>query len=264
MDVGAALIADGEAAVAGKPSQRPLHDPAVAAQAGAALNAPSGDAWNDASPLAGLSAVGKVVGFVRVQLSRPPSRPAGALADRRDGVDHALEALAVVDIRRTEREHEGYAAGIGEDVALGAWLAAVGWIGPRLFTPLFAGMLALSSAARLQSMALACPNRSSRTWCRRSQTPACCQSRRRRQHVIPEPQPISAGSISQGMPLLSTNRMPVSAARWEIGGRPPFGFGRSGGINGAIRVHRSSDTRGAAMHRQHAVTSTVPGFVRRS
>ncbi len=34
-----------------------------------------------------------------------------------------------------------------------------------------------------------------------SQTPASCQSRKRRQHVIPEPQPNSWGSISQGMPL---------------------------------------------------------------
>jgi hypothetical protein len=147
-----------------------------------------------------------------VQFGGPLARPADALADRRDGVDHALEALAVVDVRRAEREREGDAARVGEDVALGAGPAPVRRAGARLFAPLFAGTLALSRAARLQSMALARPRRLSRTWCRRSQTPACCHSRRRRQHVIPEPQPISAGSISQGMPLLSTNRMPVSAA----------------------------------------------------
>ena len=39
-------------------------------------------------------------------------------------------------------------------------------------------------------------------WCRRSQTPASCQSRSRRQQVMPVPQPISWGSISQGMPTL--------------------------------------------------------------
>ena len=257
-----AFVADGEAAVAGEPGQRPLHDPSVAAQASAALNASSSDARDDALAATGLPAVGKVVSLICVQFGGPAARPAGALADRRDGINHALKELAVVDVRRAEREREGDAARVGEDVALGARLAAVGWIGPCLFTPLFAGTLALSSAARLQSMALARPSRSRRTWCRRCQTPACCQSRRRRQHVIPEPQPISAGSISQGMPLLSTNKMPVSAARPSIGGRPPFGFGRSGGISGAIRAHSSSDTRGAAMHRQHAVTSAVPGFVR--
>ena len=167
-----------------------------------------------------------------------------------------------MDVRRAEREGKGDAARVGEDVALGPWPAPVRGAGPGLFAPLFAGTLALSRAARLQSMALARPRRSSRTWCRRCQMPACCQSRRRRQQLIPEPQPISAGSISQGMPLLSTNKMPVSAARPGIGGRPPFGFGRSGGISGAIRAHSSSETSGAAIHRQHAVTSTVPGFVR--
>ena len=247
MDVGAALIADGEAAVAGKPGQRALDHPAVAAQAGAALNASSGDAGDDAPSLTGLSAVGEVVGLVRVEFGWPSARPAAALADRRNGVDHALKALAVVGVRRAEREREGDAARIGENVPLCPRPPAIRRIGAGLFAPLFAGTLALSSAARLQSMALARPRRSSRTWCRRCQTPARCQSRRRRQHVIPEPQPISAGNISQGMPLFSTKRMPVSAAWWEIGGRPPFGFGRSGGISGAIRAHRSSDTRGPAI-----------------
>ena len=196
MNVGAAFVTDGEATVADEPSQCPLHDPAVATQASAALDASWSDTREDAPSPAGLPAVGKVIGLIGVELGGAPSRPASALADRRDGVDHALEALAVVDGRRAERERKGDAARIGEDVALGARLAAVRRVGPSLFTPLFAGMLALSSAARLQSMALARPKRSSRTWCRRSQMPACRHSRRRRQHVIPEPQPISAGSIS--------------------------------------------------------------------
>ena len=49
---------------------------------------------------------------------------------------------------------------------------------------------------------------------------------------MPLPQPISAGSISHGRPERSTNRMPVSAARLSIGGRPPFGRGRGGGRSG--------------------------------
>jgi hypothetical protein len=55
------------------------------------------------------------------------------------------------------------------------------------------------------------------------------------------------GQHSQGMPLFNTNRMPLSVARCGIGGRPPFGFGRSEGSNGSIRVHNSSGTRGLAM-----------------
>ena len=80
-----------------------------------------------------------------------------------------------------------------------------------------------------------------------AQTPATCQSRSRRQQLIPDPQPISAGSISQGRPDFSTNKMPVSAARSESRGRPPFGFGRSRGSSGSIAAQRSSGTRGFAM-----------------
>jgi hypothetical protein len=110
-----------------------------------------------------------------------------------------------------------------------------------------AGTEALSIQARLQSMAPARPKRSNRTRCSLSQTPAACQSRSRRQHVIPDPQPISCGNISQGMPLFSTNRMPVSAARCGNGGRPPFGLGRSGGSTGSMTAHNSSGIRGLAM-----------------
>jgi hypothetical protein len=39
------------------------------------------------------------------------------------------------------------------------------------------------------------------------------------------------------MPDLSTNRMPVSAARSGTGGRPPFGRGRGGGKRGASSAH---------------------------
>lgn len=61
-------------------------------------------------------------------------------------------------------------------------------------------------------------------------TPACFQSRSRRQQVMPEPQPISCGSISQGMPDMRTNRMPVKHARSGSGLRPGLRFlrGRAG------------------------------------
>ena len=48
---------------------------------------------------------------------------------------------------------------------------------------------------------------------RRDRQAAACQSRGRRQQVMPEPQPSSFGSIRLGMPLRSTNRMPVRHAR---------------------------------------------------
>lgn len=58
---------------------------------------------------------------------------------------------------------------------------------------------------RDQSMQSAARSSASRILCSRSQTPAACQSRKRRQQLMPEPQPISWGNISHGMPDCSTN-----------------------------------------------------------
>ncbi len=109
--------------------------------------------------------------------------------------------------------------------------------------PVLAGTGAPSSLTRLQSIRAIASSRSSRTRCMPVQTPAFCQSRRRRQQLMPEPQPISAGSISQGRPELRTDRMPVNAARSPMGGRPPFGRGRGGGTSEAISFQRSSVRR---------------------
>jgi hypothetical protein len=49
------------------------------------------------------------------------------------------------------------------------------------------------------------------------------------------------------MPVFSTKRIPVSAFRSGVGGRPPLGLGRSGGSNGAIAAHSSSETNGFAI-----------------
>ena len=78
---------------------------------------------------------------------------------------------------------------------------------------------------------------------------------------MPEPQPISGGSISQGVPVLKMNRMPVNVARSEIGGRPPLGRGGRTGKSGSITAHNSSEMRGLAIL---LIYQTLTGFVRRS
>jgi len=49
----------------------------------------------------------------------------------------------------------------------------------------------------------------SNSWWMRCHRPVACQSRSLRQQVMPEPQPSSLGSSSQGIPLRSTKRIPV-------------------------------------------------------
>jgi hypothetical protein len=243
-DVEPALVAHREPAEPGEPGQRALDHPAVAAQAFARLHTAPGDARDDAALAAGPAAARVVVPFIGVQLGRALARPSRALTDGRHGVEQRLEEATVVHVRGAEQERERDAAGVDQDVALGPRLAAVGRVGAGEFAPLFAGKEALSSEQRPKSIAFARPSRSSSARCSRSKTPAACQSRSRRQQVMPQPQPqpISRGSIAQGMPLWSTNRMPASALRSSTGGRPPLGRGRCGGNSGATRAHKSSLT----------------------
>jgi hypothetical protein len=129
------------------------------------------------------------------------------------------------------------------NVVLGAGLATVRRVRTDRFTPLFARTLKLSTLARDQAMRASSPSQFRRCSWSRCQTPASCQSRSRRQHVVPLPQPSSIGNKRQGQPVRSTKLMPPRVARSETRGRPPFGLGGSFGSNGAMASQRSSGPR---------------------
>ncbi|SDM53216.1 hypothetical protein SAMN05216360_102359 [Methylobacterium phyllostachyos] len=257
MDVGPSLVADGEATKLGELRQRALDDPPATSQPLTALDPAPGDAGLDAAAGQRLTTAAVVVGLVGVQLRGTLARRSPARADRRDGIRDRLQHSAVMDVRPRQLQSERDALRIGDDVALRARLAPVSRVRARRRAPLLAAIEALSRDARLKSMPFWRPSRSSSSYCRRSHTPAFCQSRKRRQQVIPEPQPISRGSNSHGVSELSTNRIPVSAARSEVGGRPPLGLARSGGSSGVISANRPSGRSSIAISAQRA----KPGFV---
>ena len=246
-EVEASLVAGCQAATTAEPSERAFDHPAMASQPLGAVDAAPGNPRLDAAPARRSSTVREVVTLISMRLRRSPLRPADARADRRHGIDQFVEEPAIVDVCCGEPDGERDALGVSNEMAFGAGSTAIGRIGTGFFAPLLAGTDALSTQARLPSMAPARPRRSSRTRGSLSRTPAVCHSRSRRQHVMPDPHPLSWGSLSQGIPLFSTNTMPLSAARCGRGARPPFGFGRSGGGSGSITVHNSSGTRGLAM-----------------
>jgi hypothetical protein len=247
MDVISPLIANLQPTVAIEPGQCPLHHPAVAPEALAGVDPPSGNARRDAPLAQGLPTTGEVIGFVRVQLVRSLPRSPSRTFDGLNGIDRRLQHSRVMDIGRRLGYGERDPVSVGHNMALRARFAAIRRIRSGFSAPPGAGTLAESSDARNQSIWSASPSRSSSTWCILRHTPASCQSRRRRQQVMPLPQPISWGSISQGMPLRSTNRIPVSAARFATRGRPPFGLGGSGGSNGSMIAHSSSGNSSFAM-----------------
>src|SRR5919204_5380958 len=259
MDVGPALVADREPTVLGQPSQRPLDDPAMPSQALAALDALARNAHLDVAPPQGPATARNVVRLVRVQLVRAFAGPSTGALDGGNAVQQGLKdgGLVLVGLREHHRERD--AAAVDHKGALRARLAAIRRMRAGRRAPFFAGMRALSMLARLQSIWSASPKRLRRTCCRRAHTPACCQSRKRRQQVTPLPQPISSGSISHGMPLLSTKMIPVKAARSGTRGRPPLGLGGSGGKSGAIVSHSVSLTNGLLIRPGQAARA-VPGF----
>jgi hypothetical protein len=188
----------------------------------------------------------RVVRAVALDARRAEARAPALALERRDGVDEREELGDVVSIRTRERDHQRDALCFGEDMVLAARTGAIRRIGTRLEPPFTARMLELSTTARDQSIAPAWWNASSSARWIFFHAPAACQSRSRRQQVIPDPQPISLGRYSQGQPLISTKMIPVRAARSGTRGRPVF-WGERRGRCGSISSHSASSSKGFAI-----------------
>jgi len=190
-----------------------------------------------------VAAAAVVVALVGVQLDRPAPWPATTpRPDCGHGVEERREQATVVHVGGGQRDGERDPLPVGKDVVLRARLPFVRRVPADGRAPPFAGRLLLSRAARLQSIWSAAASRSSMARCNFFHTPRRCHSRRRRQHVTPEPYPSSVGSSFQGMPARSTYRIPFSVARSSTQGRPPFGCARCRGSSGATISHNLSVT----------------------
>jgi hypothetical protein len=250
MDISSAFVTGCEPSVSAvQPREVALDDPAISSKLLFGLDAAAGDARSDTAYRAPGAAEDVVVGLVGVKLGRAKARSTPATSNRRDPIEHRLQVVALVRVRGRDVDRERDAVAIDDQMLLGPELSTIGRVRPCRFAPPFARTLEASRLARDQSILSAFPSSSSRTRCSRSHTPATCQSRSLRQHVMPLPHPISWGRYSQPIPVRSTNKIPVSAARSSTGGRPPCGFGFGGGNNGWMRTQSASGTSGFAMGR---------------
>jgi len=240
MNVGATFIANSESSELMQPAQGPFHDPAQDTETTSVLRVATGDEGPDL-PGMQLVAVGvRIVGPVGKHHEGPTLGTAGFSFDRRDGVYQGEQLRHVMTVGTGDGECQRDPLSIRDEVMLRSKFAPVGGIGARFQPPKTARTLALSTTARDQSSWSARRNRARSISCTRCQTPWACQSRRRRQHVIPHPQPSSCGKYSHGIPVRRTNRIPVKALRLGTGGRPLLLGGLSGGRRGSMSVHRSS------------------------
>src|SRR5262249_2492683 len=104
------------------------------------------------------------------------------------------EALLLWDQRHarpTAGEPKGHPFGVGDQMTLRAPLAAIRGIRPCFLPPKMARTEQLSMTAHERLISPARPSSLSSVSQMACHTPACCQSRSRRQQVMPHPQPSS-------------------------------------------------------------------------
>jgi hypothetical protein len=196
-----------------QPRQRSFHDPSRLTQPTAMIGVASGQGRCDAAFSQGIAMRLGIVGPVALDTFGTLTRTSALATYRWNGLDQRQQLCDVVRIGAGQRGCQRNARRIRNEVVLAARLAAISRVGACFCPPSTARTLALSTTARDQSIWSATCSRFNSKPCNSSHTPTSCQSRRRRQQVIPQPQPNSCGSISQGIPDRSTNKMPVSASR---------------------------------------------------
>ena len=243
MDVVAAVVADEQSLEVVEPGEGALDDPAVAPQAGAVLALPTRDHGLDAARADEAAVLVMVIAAIGEQDIWSSTRSSATATNRRHRVKQRDQLGDVVAVAARDREGERDPACVDEQVLLGAWTASVDRARARFGTPFFACTWLESTIARDHSISPAVRNRSSRSACSRSQTPARCHSSSRRQHVTPEPKPSSGGRCCQAIPVCSTNRIPCNASRSSKRLRPGYRKRRSFfGKSGSNSSHNSSET----------------------
>ena len=214
MDAVVAFIANGEATKTVEPGERALDDPAEHAKAAAVGRAATAEDRNNAVGGEAITMWLRIVATVALQDVGPSARPPAASANAGQVRDQSVEVGDVVDIRGRDMRHQRHPARIGHDVVFGPRLRRSVGFGP-VFSPRIARTDPLSTTVQRWSSRPRRRNSARRVSCKRRQTPARFHFTKSRQHVLPEPHPISRGNICHGNPPRSTNRMPVSAARGD-------------------------------------------------
>ena len=230
-----------------KPTIRAFNDPSKCTQAAAMFGVALGKHRSHTTP-SQPSAMGfGVIGSITLNTvgATPTSSFAADFGNR---IHQGHQLGYVMGVCAGQRGRKWDTVGVSDDMMLRSRFPAIRGIRTSLRPPKTALTDELSTIARDQSSCLASSSCCSNTQRIFSQTPAACQSRNRRQHVMPE-HPISLGKYSQGMPVLSTKRMPVRTGRLFFGFRPGFRRRRffGGGSSGSISSHSLSSKIGFAM-----------------
>jgi hypothetical protein len=258
MNIRAFLVSHSQTSPLEQPIEAGLHNISEFAQSTAVRSIPFGDQGPDSIATQGFADLGFcIVGSVCQQKSDASSTRAAGTADVRPLFNDRHCELRIMDVcsRVTDRPRDSRS--VGQQVTFRPCFATIRRVRAGVRPPKTARIEQLSSTATSRFNWPACPSSSNKSCHTRAHKPDSCQSRSRRQQVIPEPQPISWGRYSQGVPVLSTNRMPVRQARSDTRGLPPKGLGHSCGSSGAIRSQSSSGSKGFAMRSSLTETRSI-------
>lgn len=154
VDVGAPVVAAGEAAVVVQPGDRALNDPALGPQTGAVFGwllgaAAFGDPRRDPPRAQFAGVAGRVVGAIGQERLGPE---AVVRADRWDTINELDQLGDVVAIRGRQRRGQRQPVAAADQVVLAAFARAVDRRGPGLLAPPLARTCELSTTALDQSI----------------------------------------------------------------------------------------------------------------
>ncbi len=245
------LVSDFEATRLADPGERPFHYPTDSTEAASVRHAETGQMAPDAPLLQAPAIARGSVRSVAIEVLRLASWAPARTMNGRDVVQQRHGLHRVVPLRSCYPQRKRCAPTVNDEVSFRTHLRSVRGVLSRVGPPKTARMLWLSIAAFDQSMRPSRPSRSRSACSTFFHTPRRCQYRSRRQHVTPDPQPISWGRIHHGMPLCRTKMIPVRHARSSIGGRPRLPApARCPGRSGRTTSHSSSGTNGPAIQQQ--------------
>lgn len=247
MNIITSFIANSQSAKLMQPGQRSLNYPAINTQSAAIFSSAFCQHRFNTQYTEQTAMLLRIISSITKDAVRTMSRMAGLACYRRDGFHQGYKLRNIVAVCRSELYRKWYSVGISNYMVLRAGFASIRGIRACFDPPKTARTDAESATAREKSILSVSLNLFRRICLIFSHTPAFCQSRSRRQQVIPEPQPISLGRYSHPIPLLRTNRIPVNALRSGTGGLPPFGRGGRSGITGFIISHNLSSSSSFAI-----------------
>jgi len=266
MNISSTFIANTQSAELVQPTERTFYHPAGLSQTAVMRLTTAGQLIGDTQTAQPSAVSGTTIGTVALNQIGASARPSHFAAHRWHRCQQRLQLAGVIHVGCGQLDAQRNALGIGEKMMLTARFAAIRRVTPRLKPPKTARTLLESATARDQSIRSAACRRPSNSLWSFSQTPAFCQSRSRRQHVMPLPQPSSCGRSSQPIPVFSTKRIPVSVARSLIRLRPGCFCRRAfTGMIGSMISHNESSINGFAIPRISPIhTEKYSHFVRRS